>query len=102
MCSTAPVAGRIRDIALVMGVKIIDDVVMRDWPMIKCNVAGRDRIYHLPMDQHYDRVEISKPGEFYADSVAEAEEAGFRRAKRWVPRHINGTLCGHAKGGLGG
>lgn len=56
------------------------------YPCIKCNVSMTDgeRIYHLPFDQMYDatRVHASR-GEFYARTVKEAEEAGFRRALRW-------------------
>ena len=61
------------------------------YPMIKCNL-GRDefgfetRIYHLPMDQQYDTVKISRPGEKYVATVAEAEAMGFRRAYHWHPQ----------------
>ena len=54
--------------------------------MIKCNISPttQERIYHLPFDQQYDKAVIGNvPGEFYADTVAEAEAAGFRRAFRW-------------------
>jgi Restriction endonuclease len=56
-----------------------------DYPVVKCNVSGRGRekIYHLPFDQQYDRVKISRKPEMYAYTVAEAEKAGFRRAWRW-------------------
>lgn len=76
---------RIRDVALAMGIKLKEEVAMEDWPMVKCNMsAASERIYHLPMDQQYDRVKICKPGEFYARTVAEAESGGFRRARRWM------------------
>ncbi len=55
------------------------------YPMIKCNInqASKDKIYHLPFDQQYDRTKIvPKFGEFYATSVLEAEKRGFRRALR--------------------
>ena len=53
--------------------------------MIKCNINEKNngKIYHLPFDQQYDNVKIDKEGEFFAMTVQEAEEAGFRRAKRW-------------------
>ena len=55
------------------------------YPMIKCNINGKgEKIYHLPFDQMYDKTIISKPGEFYAMTVVEAESKGFRRAKRWL------------------
>ena len=36
------------------------------------------------IDQQYDKTVISKSGEFYAWTVKEAFDAGFRRAKRWM------------------
>lgn len=57
-----------------------------DYPCIKCNISRRDgeKIYHLPFDQQYDNIKIEhRHGEFYANTVAEAEAAGFRRAWRW-------------------
>lgn len=53
-----------------------------EFPRIKCNINNGSKIYHLPFDQQYDRTEIKLQGEFYARTVAEAENAGFRRAKR--------------------
>lgn len=83
--SSTKVDSRIRNIALDMGIKLKDDVAMKDWPMVKCNISvGGEKIFHLPMDQQYDRVKISKRGEYYVDTVAEAIDKGFRRAKRWV------------------
>lgn len=54
------------------------------YPMIKCNIgSGGDKIYHLPIDQQYDRVLLVKPGECYVTDVREAERLGFRRAWRY-------------------
>lgn len=58
---------------------------MGDYPQIKCNV-GKDgeQIYHLPFDQQYNRVIIEpKKKEFMAWTVEEAEQKGFRRAKKY-------------------
>lgn len=57
-----------------------------DYPIIKCNVGKEgEKIYHLPFDQQYDSTIIEKhKGEFYASTVREAEQSGFRRAKRWM------------------
>lgn len=55
---------------------------MGDYPVIKCNVNQGNKIYHLPFDQQYDRTQICKPGEFYANTVKEAVTVGFRRAYR--------------------
>lgn len=53
-------------------------------PLIKCNVSPNGKIYHLPFDQQYYRTEIKNYGEFYAFTVKEAYERGFRRAKRFL------------------
>jgi hypothetical protein len=54
------------------------------YPMIKCNISsGGERIYHLPIDQQYDKVLLVKPGECYVATVREAEKLGFRRAWRY-------------------
>ncbi len=57
----------------------------RDYPRIKCNISpDGSKIFHLPMDQMYDRVKIEPhKGEFFAKTVAEATDRGFRRAYRW-------------------
>lgn len=52
------------------------------YPQIKCNINNGNKIYHLPFDQQYYRTKISETGEFYAFTVREAEEHGFRRALR--------------------
>jgi len=57
---------------------------MVDFPRIKCNINKGEKIYHLPFDQQYHRTKIDKNhGEFYAWTVKEAVEKGFRRAKKY-------------------
>ena len=68
-----------------LSIEIIENEPIGDFPRIKCNISGRDseKIYHLPFDQQYDRTVIEPhKGEFFAYTVKEAEEAGFRRAFR--------------------
>ena len=78
-----------RKVAAHLGIYVSELHPMADFPRIKCNL-GRDeygsttRIYHLPMDDLYDRTKIENPGEFYAFTVKEAEAAGFRRAYKWL------------------
>ena len=56
-----------------------------EYPMIKCNIGSSgEKIYHLPFDQQYYRTEIKKPGEFYAWTIKEASQKGFRRALKHV------------------
>jgi len=55
--------------------------------MIKCNISSKnkEKIFHLPFDQQYDRINIDiSKGEKYVSTVKEAEDLGFRKAKRWV------------------
>ena len=60
----------------------VKKIPMGEYPMIKCNINGVSKIYHLPFDQQYHRTEITNEGEFYAFTVAEAVSKGFRRAMR--------------------
>lgn len=59
-----------------------------EYPLIKCNLGrgefgDKEKIYHLPFDQQYDRVAIdSSKGEQYVYTVAEAEKLGYRHAMR--------------------
>lgn len=73
-----------RSFAAKMSVALKENVELGDFPRIKCNISDSgERIYHLPMDQQYDNVVIDKPGEFFAMTVQEADNRGFRRAYRW-------------------
>lgn len=62
-------------------IKIVD---LGDFPRIKCNIGKNgEKIYHLPFDQQYDTTIIDKEGEFYAWTVKEATNMGFRRAFKY-------------------
>ncbi|MFA5040190.1 MAG: hypothetical protein WC464_00965 [Bdellovibrionales bacterium] len=66
-----------------LGIAVRSLALKTDYPLIKCNINQGNKIYHLPFDQQYDRVRISNKGEYYVQTVAEAERKGFRRAKRY-------------------
>lgn len=67
-----------------LGIKVIQEKLLEKYPVIKCNIASNgDKIYHLPFDQQYDKTLITNNGEFYASTVKDAENKGFRRAFRW-------------------
>lgn len=69
-----------------LGIKTKEDFPLKEYPCIKCNISprGGEKIYHLPFDQQYDRTKIiPTSGEFYAMTVSEAENRGFRRAFRY-------------------
>lgn len=60
----------------------------KEYPMIKCNIGrNKEKIYHLPFDQQYYKVNIDElKGEFYAWTIKEAVDKGFRRAYRHNPQ----------------
>jgi Holliday junction resolvase len=67
--------------AEVLGVDLIESALDSSYPMIKCNInQDGEKIYHLPFDPFYDKVKIKEDGEFFARTVKEAAEKGFRRA----------------------
>lgn len=75
------------EVAKLLHISVFEHHEMRDFPRIKCNIGhdehGTAKIYHLPMDAQYDITQIKKPGEFYAFTVREATQRGFRRAYKW-------------------
>ena len=78
-----------KKMASFLGIQYLEKYDLEDYPCIKCNInyneyGEKTYIYHLPFDQMYDQTKIDrKKGEFFAVTVAEAEEAGFRRAHKW-------------------
>ena len=67
-----------------LGIQVIENKKFEEFPRIKCNINGNEKIYHLPFDQQYDRTIIGdRKGEFYAWNVDEAIKKGFRRAKKY-------------------
>ena len=72
--------------AQALGVEVFQNQPMKPYPMIKCHISKLtgDKIYHLPFDQQYDRTIIDGKDEFYAMTVKEAEDKGFRRAWKWL------------------
>ena len=77
-----------KDFSKMLNIKVLENIPLEDFPRIKCNIGYDEygiqtNIYHLPMDDLYDKVKISKKGECYCKTVKEAESLGFRRAYRW-------------------
>jgi len=71
--------------ANLLGIQVIPGVPMAAYPRIKCNVnpSRGTKIYHLPFDQQYEKIEINKrEGDFYSFTALDAEKKGFVRAKR--------------------
>ena len=67
-----------------LGVQVIQNKKPEEFPRIKCNINNKEKIYNLPFDQQYDRTIIGdQKGEFFAWTVQEAVDKGFRRAKKY-------------------
>lgn len=79
--TTTELSDMAKEFAKQLGVQVMK-IPMGNYPMIKCNINNGEKIYHLPFDQQYHRTEITKEGEFYAMTVKEATDRGFRRAMK--------------------
>ena len=86
LVTTTKLSDVAKNAAALLGMKYYENFRLeKNFPIIKCNInkVSGEKIYHLPFDQQYNRTVITpKDGEFYALTVAEAEEKGFRRAFR--------------------
>jgi hypothetical protein len=74
-----------------LGIEPIESFPLKSYPCIKCNISKKngEKIYHLPFDQQYDKTFIEEEkNECYAETVAEAEKLGYRRAFRWQGEKI--------------
>lgn len=81
-----------RQFAKELDIVVLENFPFQNYPSIKCNVSRRtdEKIYHLPIDQQYDRTLVEEEHcERYVETVAEAEKLGFRRAFRWHGEEIN-------------
>ena len=85
--STTKLSDLARRFANELDIKLVEnDKIPTNYPCIKCNISRVDgtKIYHLPFDQHYDKVKVETgKGEFYCVTVKEAEGEGYRRAFRY-------------------
>ena len=74
-----------REFAKYLGVRVLENEPLKEFPRIKCNINKGEKIYHLPFDQQYDVTKIdTKKGESFEFTVAQAELKGFRRARKWI------------------
>lgn len=81
-CSLSETAKKFADY---LGIQV-EYIQYESHPLIKCNINKntKEKIYHLPFDQQYDRIAIDAgKGECYTATVKEAEKLGFRRAFRY-------------------
>jgi len=84
--STTNYSEMAKKVASALGIKDNIKKLSKEYPMIKCNInpTTNEKIFHLPFDQQYDKIIIgNNDGEFYASTVKEAVDKGFRRAFRY-------------------
>jgi len=73
-----------KEFAQALGVEYKENCALKPYPLIKCNITGSgEKIYHLPFDQQYDKIDMSRNKTLYLWKVAEAESLGYRRAYKW-------------------
>lgn len=90
MITSTTLSETAKDFSRTLGIHFIENVPLsKEYPMIKCNINGKEKIYHLPFDQQYDRTKIDRKNERYVNTVKEAEDAGFRRARKWITNDIS-------------
>lgn len=86
--TTTNLSERAMEFAEMLKIKILVIPYDKNYPRIKCN-NGKDKdnnqikIFHLPFDQMYDKVQNIKNGGCNVFTIAEAEKLGYRKAFRW-------------------
>lgn len=85
LVTTTTLSTMAKHFAELLGVEVIENYDYKTYPLVKCNIShSGEKIYHLPFDQQYDRINIDiSKGNSYVYTVLEAEEKGFRHAYRW-------------------
>jgi hypothetical protein len=80
--STSRFNSTAREVAKVLGVELKTEALNRRYPMVKCSVTIEgEKLFYLPFDAVYDRVKVEPhKNEFFAKSVQEAVNKGFKRA----------------------
>ena len=93
LCTTTSLSDEARKISKYLGIYIKENENFdKTYPCIKCNInrTTKEKIYHLPFDQQYDRIQIDlKKGEKYVSTVKEAEISGYRHAKKYLYEYNN-------------
>ena len=85
LVTTANFSEEARRVAQVLGVELRAKALDRSYPMIKCCVSENgNKFYYLPFDAGYDTLKpITRKGGFFARTVREAVESGFRRSEKY-------------------
>lgn len=85
LMTTTFLSERAKQVAQILNIQYREDIALnKNFPLVKLNTSKNgELIYHLPMDQQYDKIkkEIGNGYDRVA-SVYEAEKRGYRRAFR--------------------
>ncbi|HAB66552.1 MAG TPA: hypothetical protein DCE23_04200 [Firmicutes bacterium] len=78
LVTTTILSDEARKIAKYLNIQVRENEIFdKKYPCIKCNInrVTNEKIYHLPFDQQYDRIQIEpKKGEKYVSTTKEAED----------------------------
>jgi len=80
ICTSTIASDLAKECAKILNVRINENIPIGIYPSIKCNNGERGKIYHLPIDQMYDRIHSV---EHVVSTCVKAESKGYRRAFRW-------------------
>ena len=92
--TSARLSERAKKFADFLGIEVIEEHPLGEYPAIICNISNdtKDKIYHLPMDQQYNKIRVENKSQIeFAFTVREAETMGYRRAYRWRGDNRNGS-----------
>ena len=72
--------GKAKDVTKYLNIEHFQIKLIKEYPMIKCNINNDRKLYHLPFDPAYDSIIIGNVnGECYANTIKEAQNLGFKR-----------------------
>lgn len=83
--TTTELSDLAKECARFLNIRVFENYPLSSYPRIKCNNSSQNgKIYHLPFDQQYDKVQINPDnGDCYVATTTEAEKLGYRHAYRW-------------------
>lgn len=83
LVTSTSLSERAKQCAQKLNIEYRENFLFKIYPCVKCNISKstKEKIYHLPFDASYDKVEIEiDKEELYVATIEEAENLGFRRS----------------------
>ena len=80
ICSNNDLSETAKDVTKYLNIEHFQIKLIKEYPMIKCNINNDRKLYHLPFDPAYDSIIIGNvEGECYVNTIKEAQNLGFKR-----------------------